>query len=110
MSKQDRLTKHDIEQGTTTITNIGSVCREHPGCCYMLEIIPPQTTAFAINAAQRRPVAIKDSNGNEKIEIRTILPITVAIDHRSLDYGDCIPFINRVNEIFKNPKIIHSWK
>lgn len=108
--KEDRLTKHDIEQGTTTISNIGSVGRDHRGMCYLLEIIPPQTTAFAINATQRKPVVVKDENGEEKIEIRSILPITIAIDHRSLDYGDCLPFIRKLNEIFDNPSVIQSWK
>lgn len=107
---EDRLTKHDIEQGTTTITNLGSVYREQKGCCFLLEIIPPQTTAFAINAAQNRPVVTTDENGNERIEIRTILPITIAIDHRSLDYGDCIPFFRKLDEIFENPSVIQSWK
>lgn len=108
--KKDRLTKHDIEQGTTTISNIGSVGRNHKGMCLLLEIIPPQTTAFCINSAQRKPVVVKDENGEEKIEIRTIMPITIAIDHRSLDYGDCVPFINRLNEIFDNPSIVQGWK
>lgn len=108
--KEDRLTKHDIEQGTTTISNIGSVCRDHNGLAFLLEIIPPQTTAFAINATQKKPVVVTDENGNDKIEIRQILPITIAIDHRSLDYGDVIPFIKKLNEIFANPSMIQSWK
>ena len=61
------------------------------GMCALLEIIPPQTTAFAINAAQKRPTVVTDENGNDKIEIRLILPITIAIDHRALDYGDVVP-------------------
>ncbi len=108
--KEDRLTKHDIEQGTTTISNLGSVYRDQKGCCLLLEIIPPQTTAFAINAAQRRPTVVKDENGNEKIEVRTILPITIAIDHRSLDYGDIVPFFKKLDEIFENPSVVQSWK
>lgn len=107
---EDRLTRRDIEQGTTTITNLGSVYREQQGACYLLEIIPPQATAFAINAIQRRPVVKTDEDGNEKIEIRSILPVTVAIDHRVLDYGDCVPFFKKLDEIFKNPSIIQKWK
>lgn len=107
---EDRLTKHDIEQGTTTVSNLGSVYREQKGSCFLLEIIPPQTTAFAINATQKRPVVVTDENGKESIEIRSILPITIAIDHRSLDYGDCIPFFRRLDEIFENPSVIQSWK
>lgn len=105
-----RLTKHDIEQGTTTISNLGSVYREQKGMCALLEIIPPQTTAFAINAAQKRPTVVTDENGNDKIEIRLILPITIAIDHRALDYGDVVPFMRKLDEIFDNPSIIQSWK
>lgn len=107
---EDRLTKHDIEQGTTTISNFGSVYRGQKGQCFMLEIIPPQTTAFAVNSIQERPSVVIDENGNKKIEIRQILPITVAIDHRALDYGDCIPFFKRLDEIFANPQMILAWR
>lgn len=105
-----RLTKHDIEQGTTTISNLGSIYREQKGMCALLEIIPPQTTAFAINAAQKRPTVVTDEKGNDKIEIRLIMPITIAIDHRALDYGDVVPFMRKLDEIFDNPSIIQSWK
>lgn len=107
---KDRLTKHDIEQGTTTISNFGSIYRGQKGQCFLLEIIPPQTTAFAINAVQERPTVVTDENGNKKIEVRQILPITVAIDHRALDYGDCIPFFKRLDEIFANPQVILAWR
>lgn len=106
----ERLTKHDIEQGTTTISNLGSIYREHKGLCALLEIIPPQTTAFAINAAQKRPIVVTDENGNDTVESRLIMPITIAIDHRALDYGDIVPFMRRLDEIFANPEIILSWK
>lgn len=105
-----RLTKHDIEQGTTTISNLGSIYREQKGVCALLEIIPPQTTAFAINAAQKRPTVVTDENGKDTIETRLIMPITIAIDHRALDYGDIVPFMRRLDEIFENPSVIQSWK
>lgn len=106
----ERLSRHDIEQGTTTISNLGSIYKEQKGCCALLEIIPPQTTAFAINAAQKRPTVVKDENGNDTIEIRTIMPITIAIDHRALDYGDVVPFMRKLDEIFADLSIIQSWK
>lgn len=108
--EEDRLTKHDIEPGTTTITNLGSVYKEQKGSCFLLEIIPPQTTAFAINAIQRKPIAFTDEFGEERIEIRSVLPITIAIDHRSLDYGDIVPCLRKFDEIFDNPSVIQNWK
>ncbi len=106
----ERLTKHDIEQGTTTISNLGSIYREQKGFCALLEIIPPQTTAFAVNAAQKRPTTVQDENGNDVIETRSIMPITIAIDHRALDYGDIVPFMRKLDEIFANPECILEWK
>ena len=67
---KDRLTKKDIEQGTTTISNIGSIYREHKGSCALLEIIPPQTTAFAIDSIQKRPRVMTDAQGNDTIAVR----------------------------------------
>lgn len=110
ISENDRLTKHDIEPGTVTVTNLGSVYREHKGSCFLLEIIPPQTAAFAIDSVQRKPVTIKDEFGGERIEIRSILPITIAIDHRALDYGDVVPCLRKFDEIFNNPPVIQKWK
>lgn len=106
---EHRLTKHDIEQGTTTISNLGSIYRAQKGQCFLLEIIPPQVSAFAVNAIQKRPVVTEDSMGTDKIEVRKILPITIAIDHRALDYGDCVPFFEKLDEIFSNPQIIFDW-
>ncbi len=107
---KDRLTKRDIEQGTVTISNIGSIHRNQRGMCFLLEIIPPQVTAIAVNAIQKKPIVVTDENGNDTIEIRSILPLTIAFDHKALDYGDVIPFMDRLDVIFENPAVIHDWK
>lgn len=105
ISEKDRLTKHDIEQGTITVSNLGSVCRNWNGICTILEIIPPQVCAIAIGATQLVPIAEQDGT------IRTgyRLPFTIAFDHRALDMGDITPFVNKLNEIFDNPDIIREW-
>ena len=108
--EKDRLTKKDIEQGTTTISNIGSIYREHKGSCALLEIIPPQTTAFAIDSIQKRPCVITDAQGNDTIAVRQILPITIAMDHRALDYSDLVPFMRKLDEIFANAEVLKQWK
>ncbi len=101
----DRLTKHDIEQGTITISNLGSICRDWNGVCTLLEIIPPQTCAIAIGSIQKK--AIVDENG--EVKAGTTLPLTIAFDHRAFDLGDIKPFIDKLNEIFKNPQVIKEW-
>lgn len=106
----DRITKRDIEQGTVTISNIGSLYRGQKGNVSLLEIIPPQVSAFGVGAVQDRPVVVTDENGEKSIEIHQILPICIAFDHRALDFGEAIPFIKRLDNIFENPQQIHNWK
>jgi len=106
----ERLTKHDIEQGTTTITNIGSIYRPFRGACALLEIIPPQVSAFAINATQKKALVRTNENGEDEIYIGYTMPLTIAFDHRAVDYGDAVPFFQKLDEIFADPSIIHNWK
>lgn len=106
----DRLTRHDIDQGTTTISNLGSVYRQYRGECTLLEIIPPQVSTFAVNAVQKTPVVVTNEKGEDEIKVGMIMPITVAIDHKALDYGDIVPFFQKLDEIFANPSVIQDWK
>lgn len=103
--EKDRLTKHDIEQGTITVSNLGSICRDWNGVCTLLEIIPPQVCAIAIGSLQLVPIAEADGT----VRTGTKLPLTIAFDHRALDMGDITPFINKLNEIFSNPEMIKEW-
>lgn len=109
VSSNDRLTGYDIEQGTVTVSNLGSLDRSLTGNVTLLEIIPPQVAAFGIGAIQDKVVCATDSCGVKSADFRKILPICIAFDHRALDFGDVIPFTRKCNEIFENPTIIHSW-
>ena len=108
--EEDRLTKHDIEQGSITISNIGSVYREQRGAAALIEIIPPQVTAIAVGAVQDKPVVVVNENNEKEIAIRQVLPFTIVFDHRALDFGDIVPFIKKLDEIFEEPEVIHTWK
>jgi pyruvate dehydrogenase E2 component (dihydrolipoamide acetyltransferase) len=69
-------------------------------------IIPPMVCAMAVCSAQKRPVVVTDENGEEKVDIRTILPLTICFDHRALDFSEITPFMRKLEEIFENPSII----
>ena len=108
--EKDRLTKKDIEQGTVTISNLGSLYKGQSGYGTLIEIVPPQVCAFALGAVQDKPVVVTDKFGNKTIEARQILPITVVFDHRALDFGDVIPFLKKMDSIFAHPQVIQAWK
>ena len=109
ISADDRLTGYDIEQGTVTVSNLGSLDRSLTGNVTLLEIVPPQVAAFGLGAIQDKVVCATDSCGVKNAEFRKILPICIAFDHRALDFGDVIPFTRRCSEIFENPEIIREW-
>ena len=109
ISESDRITLKDIEQGSVTVSNIGSIYRDQKGYAALLDIIPPQVFAVCVGAAQKKPLVVTDENGNDTIEIRQVLPFCVAFDHRALDFGDVVPFFKRLDEIFENPGQIINW-
>lgn len=101
----ERLTKHDIEQGTITVSNLGSLWRDWHGDCALLEIIPPQIVAMAISAAQKTPMV----DENDNIYIGRKMTLTLIFDHRAVDMGLLIPFVKKIDGVFKNPEIIKEW-
>ncbi len=105
----ERLGDKDIEQGTITISNIGSLDLGQRGAVALLEIIPPQVCAIGIGAVQKKPVVKQNSHGKDEVVPGKILPICIAFDHRALDFGDIVPFTKKLDEIFEKPEIIHSW-
>ena len=108
--ENDRLTKHDIEQGTITVSNIGSVYRAQRGETCLLEIVPPQVCAIAVGAVQDKPVVVVNEAGDKELGIRQFMPLCIGFDHRALDFGEIVPFIKRLDEIFAAPEIIHTWR
>lgn len=105
----ERLTIRDLEPGTVVISNIGSTYLQQSGATALLEIVPPMVSAFAVGAIQERALVVTDENGEKQIEPRSVLPICIAFDHRVLDFGDIVPFMKKLDEIFANPEIIHEW-
>lgn len=105
----ERLTIKDLEQGTVTVSNIGSTYLAQRGATALLEIVPPQVCALSVGAVLDKPVVVKKSDGRKEIEARSVLPICIAFDHRALDFGEIVPFMKRLDEIFENPSVIRSW-
>ena len=107
--KEDRLTKEDIEQGTITVSNLGSVYRGSYAPPTLLEIIPPQISVIGIGGFIDRPGVVTGPDGKQEMAIRKYLPMHIAFDHRALDYGDAAPFCQFLDKIFANPSGMKYW-
>ena len=100
----EKITAKDLKQGTITISNTGSISRTHDGAVSMLIIIPPQVCAICINAMTKKPVVVTNAQGEDEIRIKTTVPLTIAFDHRCLDFGEVKPFLDAFQNIVDNPE------
>lgn len=107
--ERDRITKEDLRPGTITVSNIGSLNKGLSGHIALLEIIPPQCVAIGIGAVTDAPGVVTDENGQKQVGIVKKLPMTIAFDHRALDFDAINPFTKRLDEIFADPSVIRDW-
>ena len=104
ISKKNHLCNEELNMGTFTISNLGSVVRGTNGFPALIDLISPQVMAIGIGAVQEKPILYK-----AQITPRRIIPFCIVFDHRALDFGDVAPLINEMESIFQNPEIIHTW-
>lgn len=104
----EKITRKELEQGTITISNIGSISRGIPGDIALIMIIPPQICAIGIGAIQKRPIVVTNEKGEDEIKIAQVLPMCVCFDHRALDFGEIKPFLTKLKELFDNPEDVFS--
>lgn len=96
MPATERLTKHDIEQGTILISNLGSIYRGAICKPALLDVIPPMVAALGIGSVYEQ--------GQRKF-----LPINLSFDHRALDFDGVVPFMKCLDDIFANPAQMKDW-
>ena len=63
----ERLTIKDLEQGTVTVSNIGSTYLAQRGATALLEIVPPQVCALSVGAVLEKPLVVKKNDGRKEI-------------------------------------------
>ena len=109
LPETERLTKHDIEQGTILISNIGSIYRGSYNPPTIVEIIPPMVCALCVGGFVEKPGIVTHADGSKTVEPRTFLPININMDHRALDYAEIVPFCKRLDEVFAHPEQLEQW-
>ena len=86
-TRQRKIGIDDLQGGTFTISNQGSIGGSH----FTPIIYAPQVAILGIGQGQNRPVAL-----DGKIAIRTMLPLCLAYDHRVLDGANAVRFMREV--------------
>ena len=90
-ARAGQLGTEDISGGTFTVNNPGSL-----GSVVSTPIINyPQAAILSAEAIVKRPVVVGDASG-EAIAIRSMMNLEVSFDHRVLDGGAALKFLNAV--------------
>ncbi len=103
------LTPNDINEGTVCLTNLGAVNKTLNGRVANAPLLYPQVFLMAIGVARDENFVFKNEKGEIEMGIKKTLPITITFDHRVGGFGDILPYIQKLDEIFANPEVIRTW-
>jgi 2-oxoglutarate dehydrogenase E2 component (dihydrolipoamide succinyltransferase) len=93
-TRSNRVTPDELGGGTFTLTNTGS-----RGALFDTPIInQPQVGILGTGAVVKRPVVIKDEDGNESLAIRSMVYLAMSYDHRIVDGADAARFLSTMKE------------
>ncbi|MFA5692345.1 MAG: 2-oxo acid dehydrogenase subunit E2 [Acholeplasmataceae bacterium] len=92
-----KITLDQQQNGTFTITNFGSV-----GISFGTPVINyPEVAILGIGKIEQKPV-VKDG----EIKIASMLPLSLAVDHRIIDGADGGRFLLKIKELLTNPNLL----
>ena len=101
-----RLAPEDINSGTVVISNVGSIQSGGTGKFALLDIVAPQVFAVGISAVRESPVVVTGGAGEMAVAIRSILPLCLVFDHRAFEFGELLPFLRRLDQLFADPSLL----
>ncbi|WP_435348259.1 dihydrolipoamide acetyltransferase family protein [Haloarchaeobius sp. HRN-SO-5] len=101
-ARERSIALEEMRGGTFTITNVGGIGGE-----YATPIINyPETAILALGAIKKKPRVVTDEDGEDSIEIRHVLTLSLSFDHRVIDGADGARFTNEVKKYLANPQLL----
>ena len=86
-TRERKVSLEELQGGTFTISNQGSIGGNH----FTPIIYAPQVAILGVGQGKPKPIVVE-----EKIAIRTMLPLCLAYDHRVLDGADAVRFLKEI--------------
>ncbi len=94
LAKDKKLKPNQYEGGGFSVSNLGMY-----GIKNFTSIInPPQSCIIAVGAGEERPIVV-----NGKIEIATVMTVTMSADHRVVDGGTGAKFLQTLKQFLEEP-------
>jgi pyruvate dehydrogenase E2 component (dihydrolipoyllysine-residue acetyltransferase) len=96
-ARAKKLKPHEYQGGTSSVSNLGMYgIRE-----FTAVINPPQSTILAVGSGEERAVA-----RNGKLDIATLMSVTLACDHRAIDGARGAELIGSFRQLIENPVLM----
>ena len=105
----DGLKTNELNEGTVCFTNWGTLYNNLDVNITYVPPVYPQVFLFGTGRVKDTEYVYKDEKGDLQLGTKKILPISLVFDHKIGGAADLVPFIEKMDEIFENPEIIHSW-
>jgi pyruvate dehydrogenase E2 component (dihydrolipoamide acetyltransferase) len=99
LARDRKLVPDDYNGGTFTISNLGMYGIES----FTAIINPPEAAILAVGAIKKMPAVIEEE-GVEKIGIRSLIKVTLSVDHRLIDGAMAASFLNRIKYYLEFPE------
>ncbi len=98
-ARDNKLKPAEFQGGTFTVSNLGMFGISH----FEAIINPPQSCILAVGAGVQQPVVV-----DGKIEIGTVMKVTLSVDHRSVDGSVGAEYLQAFKKIIEAPERLAS--
>jgi len=99
LARERKLMPDDYKGGTFTVSNLGMFGIEQ----FTAIINLSEAAILAVGAIKRVPVTIEEE-GVEKIESRSLMKITLSVDHRLIDGAMAVNFLKQIKYYLEFPE------
>jgi len=99
LARERKLMPEDYQGGTFTLSNLGMYGIEN----FTAIINPPEAAILAVGAVKKLPTVI-EKGGLEEIGIRSLMKVTLSVDHRLIDGAMAASFLNRLKYYLEFPE------
>ena len=100
LAREKKLMPDNYKGGTFTISNLGMYGIEQ----FTAIINPPEAAILAVGAIKKMPIVIEEEKGVEKIEICSLMKVTLSVDHRLIDGAMAARFLKQIKYYLEFPE------
>lgn len=104
LAREKKLVPDDYKGGTFTVSNLGMYGIDN----FTAIINPPEAAILAVGTIKKIPAVIEEE-GAEKIGIRSLMKVTLSVDHRLIDGAMAATFLKRIKYYLEFPEDLILW-